>query len=652
MHFRSFFVFLLLTTSLSAQSYASMLAPDTLQETSSGKQKINKSPDSISALKEKLDQARKNKTSETEDSVEQSKSIAAAPETKPQPLDIIWDTPAAPAGLIAQEVSKIDAQDGVTAPASDLNNLLFDNGATKSNKKTASSDKKTKMPTVASPAVQQQAIIPALPPVIKAPTGQMASSAPFAEKDKFIPFPATSSPDVKSLPAVEIRKPVTPSQFKPRPSKPIGNWSTKGLEPTKADKNDAVCIMQNHFENNLTLSIAQETSGASMLAIDYGIEMLRPETEHIATIQIDQDFEQEMTGYSNSAQELIIRLGKNPGFFSTLQSGNALHVALKGVASTFSLAGMAPGLNNFSDCLKAIGAPPLPSVLQKQVKAPIAAPVEAIPEIQETPIIMPEASAAIKAPVAKMEVPPALPEPIKSAPIPPAPPIVAAPDLPAEKAAPAKEPTVIQQGVPASPPAGNMIVMPLLPERISPIASANPVILSTVEASSVVPPVAVKENLAPKNEVIPQTKAKKNPASNIPVSAIMDDIKTSAVITYGLEKQGSKVHWTNTNGALQANAWNIESNDILDAASTLLDNQEKSCGGQFSSQLGVPETISSGELMQMESKCVKDDLVMISVWIIEARNNITTVWQITAPRDQRGLAFGARDKITSVLKSK
>lgn len=546
MPLRSVLLSLLLTTSLCGPARAAMLAPETGQPTTT-EQKTEK-PATISSLKARLAAARGERIplSATSDSAP-NEAFAA-------PLPAIEEIEATASTPVDQQVVRYKA-----ASASDnsgLHGLLFDDVGEDPVK--AAPPVKAPVPApapVAAPKPAPKAAIPETKPAAKK-NSIYASPGPRYVKhihEKWDSAPETAPATQAGIPSVEIRKAFKAApagaDFKPKPSAPSGNWATRALEPSAPGKNDALCLLQNHFNNNLTLVLGQDSSGTAMLAIDYGIEMLESPQDYTAKVQLDKAFEQDLPAYTTSPAKIIIQLGKNPGFFSTLQSAGALHVALPGLASTFSLENLSQGLAGFAQCLNSIGGQALPAAAAMPVPA---APVMEMPNVPIPAISTHELNT---------------PQTVQAVPV--APPII-----------------------PASAPAEQML---------------DPAWRDKAETA----------------------------------------IRQSGIAFYDLTKSESGLHWSNSAGQLQARVSAMLSGDILDAASGVIDQQEKSCAGQFGSQMGVPD---GDNFLQMESKCVTGSLIIVSTWILHQQGQTTTIWQMASPRDTRGLAFDAREKILSTLK--
>jgi hypothetical protein len=105
----------------------------------------------------------------------------------------------------------------------------------------------------------------------------------------------------------------------------------------------------------------------------------------------------------------------------------------------------------------------------------------------------------------------------------------------------------------------------------------------------------------------------------------------------------NRIVWKQAN--IDAEARNLGKTDLLDAAASALDAEEKSCRGEYSSQIGLPE----GNVVLMESKCSQGGANFVTTWLAESRDGVVTIWRFTADRDQRTEAFRQRDLVQQAL---
>jgi hypothetical protein len=196
---------------------------------------------------------------------------------------------------------------------------------------------------------------------------------------------------------IEIRK-TAASQFQPRASAGTGDWSTKVVDSKSKKAKDKFCLMENSFKNNYRLMIAQRADGSSTLGINYGLDILQDNKDYAVQVQIDDSFDVTFDAYAQSPETLIIQMGQKSSFFSALSKAEALHIAMAGMASTFSLAGMETGIQEFSQCLQDIGSPELIS------DAPAMPAMEIPPVVSET-IAEASAEPEVEAPALPLPVP-------------------------------------------------------------------------------------------------------------------------------------------------------------------------------------------------------------------------------------------------------
>lgn len=215
-----------------------------------------------------------------------------------------------------------------------------------------------------------------------------------------------------AIPAVPVLPPVAEKQKMPSvpASTAIGPWSARMIgDVTKQDS--AFCLLENKFDNNMSLMIGQRADGYSTLGINYGVDMLSGGRNYSALVMIDESFEENFNGYAESGNMLIVQLGKKPSFFAMLANAQHLRVMIPGVASNFATQGIAGALEEFSNCMNSIGgtlakAAPVATIAPNQTM-----PVVATPVVQADNLNAPSGN-AVMPPVVTSDAAPALPSPV------------------------------------------------------------------------------------------------------------------------------------------------------------------------------------------------------------------------------------------------
>lgn len=457
---------------------------------------------------------------------------------------------------------------------------------------------------MAAPAIANAPVPAAMPaPVVKtkpvsrpAANTQIAMAAP---APRFAPQPAP--PVMMAVPAG------APVAFQPPAAAARGAWKTRTISGGSPDEN--FCLMENRFDNDTTLMIAQRPDGYSTLGVNYGIDMLRPGKPYQVSVQVDSSFDETFMGYAESGRTLVVQLGKKPSFFLTLPNASALHVAMPGVASTFSTQGIAGHMGAFSSCMMKIGGT-MPTSTQiapmtAQMNAP-AVPASPVATQELGTVLSPAVTAAPKRPAA------IAPQPVITSPAPVT--------------------TMSAQADTLSKP------VPLSPELLG--INMN----ETRTAGSVMP--AIAPPMAPTAR--PLAPVNTTPGWSQKMAGI---IRQAGIQPYGLQQNPSVTEWTDANGLVHGQVWHAKGADLIDAATFEIDRAEKNCSGTFTSQMGLPEEMGRLSTLQMESKCVYQDAVTVSAWFLTSENGEINAWEIQTPRDQRDQVFAARAQLLDVIRN-
>ncbi|MDB5478472.1 MAG: hypothetical protein JWM96_967, partial [Alphaproteobacteria bacterium] len=234
-------------------------------------------------------------------------------------------------------------------------------------------------PVIAAPAMPEPIVtVPEAAEPVAAPV--IRSAPPILPKPKLDPVPAPrllppvpvepaalppsispeEMPEIKK--ATTVRAPVRnisgkETGFRPAPVVPSGSWSSRILDATSQNGKDAFCLLENQFKNGSRLMIAQRADGFSTVGINYGVDMLQMNRNYNVTIQVDNEFDEDFTGYAETPHTLIVQMGKKRSFFDTLGAARAMRVAMSGVASSFKIDTIGTALNKFSACLAILGRP-------------------------------------------------------------------------------------------------------------------------------------------------------------------------------------------------------------------------------------------------------------------------------------------------------
>ncbi len=219
---------------------------------------------------------------------------------------------------------------------------------------------------------------PALPPAIRPPLS-VSAEPPALPRHYNTVIPSVGQPAQRS-PSTS-KPPRKRADFRPAPSAGKGSWGTRVVEPENGDTSRRFCLMEKNFENDSLLMIGQRGDGHSTLGIHYGIDMLQTDRDYKVTVQVDGEFEESFMAYAENPRVLVVQLGKKRSFFETLDGAEALRVAMPGTASSFKLDTLAQGLQEFSDCVVALGGEKIasPKIAVTIEEAP-AAPIEKVTE--------------------------------------------------------------------------------------------------------------------------------------------------------------------------------------------------------------------------------------------------------------------------------
>jgi len=540
---------------------------------------------------------------------------------------------------------------------------------------------------VVKPPVQMTPVSKIMP-VASTPAAPKQNNTDMALADTAI-MPSTKTISTDTLvPAPVMHKSFT--GFKPPAAAAKGAWRTRVMNQTTRDPKDAFCLIENNFDNDLILMIAQRQDGYSTLGLNYGIDMLQPGKTYQVSVRIDDMFDETFVGNAESSRTLVVQMGKKPSFFNTLPNSQAVRIAIPGAASTFSIQGIIASLPEFSNCIAKIGGsatPIAPAMAAPTMPAVPANPVMTqdmpAPGMATASVATPSRNVSARTASKPIDLPVAMP---KRAAAPVAPMMADTATggiasvheddslLPSERInmsdkGVSTNPTVSQASL-AMPPASTMAIdlpppegyephqpvsAPALPPVARPMANAKTGAEISDESgllpSEQIGRGTVKPSSMPMPIDLPAAKSAPVPASSGWSNSILSVIRQSGVQTSGLQQNPSMIEWTDGSGMMHGQALRVSGNDIIDAATNTLDQAEKNCKGTFTSQIGAPDEMGGLTTLAMESKCTSQGNSVISAWLLHKDSTAITAWEMQTSRNQRDLVFQTRSQLLDALKN-
>ena len=244
-----------------------------------------------------------------------------------------------------------------------------------------------------------------MPPLPRAEQFDTVKAAPPAMPARRAMAPGHEQMSVYTPPAPRLMAqniPLTPIVVPAAMAK--GQWQTRSINAASNNPNDVFCLIENKFDNNVSIMIGQRADGYSTLGLNYGIDMLSPNKQYQVDVKVDNGFDESFMGYAESGHTLIVQLGKKASFFNMLPAAHNIVVAIPGSATNIAAQGIAGNLNNFSDCLQKIGGTDPMAAATSAVMAPVAPPIA--PDMTPVPAAVP---------VTSQDMP--LPTPVSAAPV-------------------------------------------------------------------------------------------------------------------------------------------------------------------------------------------------------------------------------------------
>lgn len=141
-------------------------------------------------------------------------------------------------------------------------------------------------------------------------------------------------------------------------SSALGAWKT-GVINVAGANGMQYCSMKAGFDNGTTLVWARDEARQNSLAIDFDESALQVGEEYYVALEVKGGEYREYLAKAASDRVLIMQLGNDDGFFTSLRNKNTLAVDMDGVSLSYSLKGTKAGLSDLDKCVAKIAGEPL-----------------------------------------------------------------------------------------------------------------------------------------------------------------------------------------------------------------------------------------------------------------------------------------------------
>jgi len=168
--------------------------------------------------------------------------------------------------------------------------------------------------------------------------------------------------------------------------KPHGLWQVGAINA----QNVSYCAMVNQFDKEVSLAFARNSKGSGSLAISFPGEILETGAAYEIALQMDDQEGRRYTVHASSPRSIIVQIGQDDDFYSSLGSNGTLHIALPTIDMKFDLKKFSSSYISLVDC-----ADKLP---QRDGPRTAAMPVPSVDKLP-LPTTVPETKTAALAPV-------------------------------------------------------------------------------------------------------------------------------------------------------------------------------------------------------------------------------------------------------------
>src|ERR1035437_5554558 len=115
--------------------------------------------------------------------------------------------------------------------------------------------------------------------------------------------------------------------------RPHNVWQVGAINAQNAN----YCAMVNQFDKEISLAFARNTAGFGSLAIDFPGGILETGMTYQITLQVDDLEVRQFNVRAASPRSIIVQIGQDEDFYSSLGSNGTLHITLPTVDMKFDL---------------------------------------------------------------------------------------------------------------------------------------------------------------------------------------------------------------------------------------------------------------------------------------------------------------------------
>lgn len=110
------------------------------------------------------------------------------------------------------------------------------------------------------------------------------------------------------------------------------------------------CAMVNKFDEGVTLAFARSPDGLGSLAINFAGRVLDAGKNYDVTLQVDDNETRQYTVNAANASSIVIQIGQDEAFYTTLGGNGVLHVDFSSLTMDFMLEGFASSYISLVSC--------------------------------------------------------------------------------------------------------------------------------------------------------------------------------------------------------------------------------------------------------------------------------------------------------------
>lgn len=422
------------------------------------------------------------------------------------------------------------------------------------------------------------------------------------------------------------------------------DWHVSPIIPEQ-NRQNGYCAMATKYDGDIVLTHTRNNLGLGTISFDIPSILVEPNNSYLITLTIGNTTKRVYAARAVKNTTLIARTGNDPVLFDALVSGQNIAFDLDNGLIIQNLAGNKKAFFEFEYCLSGLEHPKAPEPVVVQVPV-----IEKQPQkIVQSPRPLPrDVAEQLDDNIHRLE------QPVQAQARTPVDTI----DWETSQAATISDDlitTTHAQAVPLNQKAyeDSALAVASVSGDQDIVQSITPYNINDSNADVVLGSINDQTGIDMLEPIAQQTKRQTTRIDEVPLSSVLSIAGLRDIDVKANPEQKGLVSWTEKknnglNGSVQHISifHDVNLNDFIMAD---LDTIERNCNGQFSTEIGVPETFGNQQFARVELICNTRKQTYLSALIYQLSPDLLSIWSVDGHQNQRVAIVEDRNNIAEVL---